>query len=649
MALDILIVLAATVVTMILIGSLSRRLLGVRVGTVRIVIAGLLGLGAEIGFESQYVWENTAYSPVLIPIQFAIIFFTAVAFLVVAELVVPQGSVSRPDQWLPGIRRTFDRASRYSQLTRIAARHKLIPFTIDTAQTPAAERERTREAQSLANALEEAGGAFVKIGQLLSTRSDILPPEFTAALGALQQEVPPAPWDEIATVIDGALPGPRPTVFAELQEKPLASASIGQVHLGVLVSGERVAVKARRPGIAVLIERDADIALRLSRRLAESSAWARRIGLEGLATSLTDGLRDEVDYRVEARNMAALEAAMNALPEQSRIRIPRHMAQLCTEDVLVMEFLDGQTLAGSSPLAAFDDATRQVMATRLLRSTLAQIMDVGVFHSDLHPGNVLITPEGELALLDFGSVGRLDSTVRVQITDVLLAFSRSDARAFADALLAFIDIPDDLDEFALRQQIGAFMARYLGPGFTLDTATFTEVMSILAEFGLAAPPELTVPFRTIATVEGALRVIDPSFDFIAEATRYAEARTSAARQPFAIADAVKDELLSVLPLVRKLPQRIDSISGSLASGRLNVNVRLLADRRDRRVLQDFVNLAAVAFLAGVFGIMAAMLLTSTTGPVVTPTLTLFQIFGYLLLVVSGVLALRVFFDTFRRR
>lgn len=245
------------------------------------------------------------------------------------------------------------------------------------------------------DALEEAGGAFVKIGQLLSTRTDILPPEFTAVLGALQQEVPPVPWDEIATVIDGALPGPRATVFAELHQEPLASASIGQVHLGTLVSGERVVVKARRPGVAALI--------------------------------------------------------------------------------------------------------------------------------------------------------------------------------------------------------------------------------------------------------------DPSFDFIAEATRYAKTRASAARQPLAIADAVKDELLSVLPLVRKLPQRIDRISGSLASGRLNVNVRLLADRRDRRVLQDFVNLAAVAFLAGVFGVMAAMLLTSTTGPVVTPTLTLFQIFGYLLLVVSGVLALRVFFDTFRRR
>jgi ubiquinone biosynthesis protein len=499
------------------------------------------------------------------------------------------------------------------------------------------------------DALEEAGGAFVKIGQLLSTRTDILPPEFTAVLGALQQEVPPVPWDEIATVIDDALPGPRATVFAELHEEPLASASIGQVHLGTLVSGERVVVKARRPGVAALIERDADIALRLSRRLAESSRWARQIGLEQLTKRLTDSLRDEVDYRVEAGNMAALEAAMNALPEQSRVRIPRQMAQLCTEDVLVMEFLDGHTLADSSPLAAWDDATRNAMATRLLHSTLAQIMDAGVFHSDLHPGNVLVTPDGEVALLDFGSVGRLDSAVRVQITDVLLAFSRSDARAFADALLAFIDIPDDLDEFALRQQIGAFMARHLGPGFTLDSATFTKAMSILAEFDLAAPPELTEPFRAIATVEGTLRVIDPSFDFIAEATRYAKTRASAARQPLAIADAVKDELLSVLPLVRKLPQRIDRISGSLASGRLNVNVRLLADRRDRRVLQDFVNLAAVAFLAGVFGVMAAMLLTSTTGPVVTPTLTLFQIFGYLLLVVSGVLALRVFFDTFRRR
>lgn len=180
--LDIVMIVLAPIVTMLLIGALSRRLLGVRVGVIRILMAGLLGLAAEIGFESQFVWGNAQYSPALIPVQFAIVFFTATTFLVLAELLVPQGSPSRPDQWGPSFRRTLQRARRYSELSRIAFRHKLIPFTIDPASTETASRERSRQARALADALEEAGGAFVKIGQLLSTRSDILPVEFIHTL-----------------------------------------------------------------------------------------------------------------------------------------------------------------------------------------------------------------------------------------------------------------------------------------------------------------------------------------------------------------------------------------------------------------------------------------------------------------------------------
>lgn len=154
--LDVVVVLAAAILTIVVIGALSRRLLGMRVGAIRIVLAGVVGLIAEVGFESQYVWRNDGYSPALIPVQFAIVFFVAIAFLVVAELLVPQGSVSRPDQWLPALRHSLQRGRRYAELTRIAARHRLIPFTIDTAPTLAAARERARLAASLADALEEA-------------------------------------------------------------------------------------------------------------------------------------------------------------------------------------------------------------------------------------------------------------------------------------------------------------------------------------------------------------------------------------------------------------------------------------------------------------------------------------------------------------
>mgnify|MGYP003407363527 FL=1 len=646
---DVLIMMVATVVAMWLIGAFARRVLGTRVGIIRILLAGVVGLGAGIGFESRFVWGVANYNAALIPVQVGIILFVAVAFLVVAEVFVPQGTVARPDEWVVGARHRTERTRRYRELARIALRHKLVPFKLNTQPTSAGAAERTRQAQALRGALEDAGGAFVKLGQILSTRTDVLPIEFTTALSTLQQNVPPVPWAEIAVALEAELGRPLNTVFKNIDEHPLAAASIGQMHVATLLSGEKVAVKVQRPGIDRLVERDIDITRRIASRLTESAAWARQFGIGELAESLSLSLMDELDYRLEASNIAAMEFTQAQHAPADRVRIPHRFVSLCTQRVLVMEFIEGTTLSDPTATANLDEATRGALATQLFHSALTQIMDDGVFHSDLHPGNVMLTPSDELALIDFGSVGRLDSEVRGQITDVLLAFSQSDSRAFADALLAFVELPDDLDEFALRRQIGEFMARFLGPGAVIDVSAFTQMILVLTNNQLAVPSELTAAFRAMATLEGTLRVLSPGFDFVAEASQYASVRIAHAQRPSAVAKAVKTELARMIPLARRLPYRIDQITGDLADGRLSVNVRLFADRRDRALLRDFGNLASLTFLAGVFGIMAAMLLTSTDGPLVTDSISLFQLFGYLLVIASGVLTLRVFFDIFRRQ
>lgn len=647
--LDVVLMAVATVATMLVIGAFARRVLGMRVGIVRIVLAGIVGLGASVGFESRFVWGAAEYTPALIPVQVGIILFVAVAFLVVAEIVAPQGSVPRPDQWVTAVRQRTQRTQRYSELARIALRHKLTPFRPNTDPTSAGAAERTGQAKALRAALEDAGGAFVKLGQILSTRTDVLPVEFTEELVMLQQSVPPATWEEVAIVIEGELGRPLSSVFTQIDQIPLAAASIGQLHVATLTSGEQVAVKVQRPGIVPLVERDIDITRRIAKRLTESTTWARQFGIAELAESLAANLFDELDYRIEATNMAALELTQAHHPLADRVRIPHRFADLCTQRLLVMEFIPGRTLSDPRTVAGLDAAHRTDLATRLFRSSLTQIMDDGVFHSDLHPGNVMLTPETDLALIDFGSVGRLDSEVRGQITDVLLGFARGDARTLADALISFVDLPDDVDETALRRQIGDFMARHLGPGSVIDASAFSQVVLVLSANGLPVPAELAIAFRAVATLEGTLRVLSPEFDFIAEASAYARRRISDAQRPKVIADAVVRELTDLLPLARRLPRRIDRITRDLADGRLSVNLRLLADRRDRALLRDFMSLAATTFLAGVTGIMAAMMLTSTSGPIITDTISLYQLFGYLLVIVSGVLTLRALLDIFRRR
>lgn len=405
--------------------------------------------------------------------------------------------------------------------------------------------------------------------------------EFLDALGTLQQKVAPVPWEHIEPALDKSLGGPHLEVFTSFEHEPFAAASIGQVHATVLRSGERVAVKVRRPGIVSLIERDIDIAQRWARRFARTSDWAAQFGVELLVESLTESLREEMDYELEASNMAALAAAQREIPKESRVRIPHHHPEFSSGDVLVMEYISGSTLSSPGTLQALGPHTRRKLAERLLSATLAQIMEAGVFHSDLHPGNIIVTGTGELVLLDFGSIGRIDSVTRARLGEVLFAFSRRDAAGFTDALVEFVDLSDGQDEQGLRRTISTFMSRRLGPGARLDAATFGEVVSILSAYGLTVPPEVTVPFHTIATVEGSLNALDPTFDLVLEAGSYAQRRIGEAPHPLTIAQTLSKELMSALPLVKRLPHRVDRITGQLADGRFSMNMRLVADVRDR--------------------------------------------------------------------
>ena len=248
-----------------------------------------------------------------------------------------------------------------------------------------------------------------------------------------------------------------------------------------------------------------------------------------------------------------------------------------------MEFIRGDTLAAKGVTRTSDDRDEQ--ARRLFRSLLRQIMVDGVFHADLHPGNVMLLPGKRIALLDFGSIGRLDSELRREVGEILLTFYRGDAGGMSDRLLGIVGIPDGVDEQALRRELGRFMAQHLGPGATMDVAMFTDMVAVLARYELAFPAELTAAFRAVAILEGTLRSLAPGFNVLTEARDFAKSQVISAFTPSALRGSVTDELASLVPMLRRLPRRFDQISSALEAGRLSVNVRLLADKRDQRVIQ----------------------------------------------------------------
>jgi ubiquinone biosynthesis protein len=624
----------------------ARRLLGLQLGVVRTVLAGVVGSAAWLAFGLA-IARPQQRPFMLTTVQLGIALLVAMGFLVLAEAVLPSGSL-RPVTWARALRHRLARARRYLQISRIAARHGLLPYLRGRrrhqADTPAG---RAGLARSVRLALEEGGVSFVKLGQLLATRRDLLPAEFVNELSRLHHQVTPAPWPQVEQVLGQEL-GTPDAVFDKLDARPLAAASIAQVHQARLrSSGAEVVVKVQRPGIRPVVERDLDIVDRMARRLQTRTRWGATIGAVELARGFANALHEELDFRVEARNMAVVAAASAVPGTDTSVRLPAVHPQLCTERVLVMERLDGLPLDAAGPVIDTRGLDRQVLARALLGCLLRQIMLGGVFHADPHPGNILLLDDGRLGLLDFGSVGRLDALLRAALQQFLLAIDRGDPAGLYDALLEVMVRPDDVDEQRLQRALGQFMARHLNPGAAPEVEMFTDLFRLVASYDLMVPPEVAAVFRALATLEATLGRLAPGFDIVAESRTFAAAQLSGQLQPTSLRQAANDELPTLLPMLRRLPRRADRITNALEHGRLGLGVRLFADPRDRRFLTTLVHQILLAFLGATTGIMAVLLLGSSGGPKLSPTVSLFQVLGYNLLVVSAVLILRVLVTTFR--
>jgi ubiquinone biosynthesis protein len=622
-----------------------RRLLGVRFGVVRLLLAGAFAflvagpISRALAPASMLEGQSTA------PLWFLILsvccaLIAAMVLLVVAEALVPTGNVT-PVRWLRGTRAWLGRTRRYLQILAIAVRHGLGPYL--RGRDPSAAGSRPRLARSLRRALDEGGLTFVKLGQVLSTRRDLLAPEFVTELRGLRDRATPIPYPRVDALLREEFGVPVGELFTEFDDEPLAAASVAQVHAARLRSGADVVVKVQRPGIRPVVDRDLDIVARIARTLSTRTRWGRAAGVAALADGFARAVREELDFRIEARNVAAVRAST----PDSDVVLPEPHVALCTERVLIMERLRGVPLSDAGPVVAARGLDPAALARTLLHCVLRQVMFGGVFHADPHPGNVLLLDDDRLGLLDFGSVGRIDTALRQSLQRLLLGLDRGDAAAVADALLEVVERPDEVDQERLERSLGRFIAQHTGPGAAPTAEMFVDLFRIITRYGLAVPPEVAAVFRALATLEGALDEVVPGFDVVGEARRFAAVHAVERVQPDALRRSAADELAVLLPVLRRLPRRIDRIAGALEHGRLNLNVRLLADERDRRHVSALLDRALLTVLSGVAGVMAVMLLGVDGGPAVTDDVGLYDLLAYGLLIVAAVLALRVLAAIFR--
>jgi len=636
----------------------SRRLLGLSVGVLRALIAGLLGFATAAVLGQALRAAQPGHEIAFLSVALGVPLIVAMIFIVAAEALVPTGTGPGPVEVVRGTQRALARSRRYSQISRIAVRHGLGPYLRGRRLRRAdAAGGRAALAASLRRALEEGGVTFTKLGQLLSTRRDLLPEEFISELGQLQDRAEPARWEQVEGVIAASLGVSTEQVFAELNPVPTAAASIAQVHKARLRRGDgpdaEVAVKVQRPGIRATVEQDLDILLRIAARLESRTRWARTYGVVALAEGFAAAMLEELDFRVEARNMAAMAATW---PAQQRavgggvtVTLPALYEQLSSEHVLVIEWLDGASLRKAGPLIDDRGLDRAKLTRALMRSMVYQLTEGGVFHADPHPGNIMLLTDDRLALLDFGSVGRLDGQLRSGLQNLLLAIGNGDPAALRDALLDLVSYPDELDEQQLERALGQFMAVHLGGGTAPSTEMFTDLFRLGSRFELTIPAEVGTVLRALATMEGTLTLVEPGFDLVVEARQYAAAHVTGQLSPRAVQKAAAEELMALLPLLRRLPRRADRITGAMEQGRFGVNVRLFADERDRRVVADLTNRFLLTLLGAATGIGAVLLIGAPGGPQIASGVSLFQMIGYNLLIVASILVLRVLFAIFRNR
>lgn len=376
--------------------------------------------------------------------------------------------------------------------------------------------EPTKEgARALRETLERLGTTFIKLGQLLSSRPDLVGELYARELATLQDDTRALPPETVREAVERALGRPLEELFARFDEEPLASASIAQAHSAIRAdTGESVVVKVRRPDILAVVGQDLQILERMTHRIESHVDAARLLQLRSVADELSWSLRRELDMYSDASHGLMLEASTR---DFDRIRVPRVHEDLTTTEVLVMERVDG--VRCDDPLVAdMEPEIRTELARQLLRSYVRQVLVEGVYHADPHAGNVLVRPgEGTLVVLDFGLVGRLDDNTRFELTLVLLAMAENRAADMANQLLRMSSLTHRSDEQLFEHELRRLLPRYHHAGIAQIEVgnALVQVQQLALRCGIALPIPFALIGKTLSQVDTIARALDPRIDPLA--------------------------------------------------------------------------------------------------------------------------------------
>lgn len=502
-----------------------------------------------------------------------------------------------------------EKRHRYREVASILSRHglgvvatgvgmgRVVPFHWGLLGHARRDMSYTT-AEHVRLALEELGTTAIKLGQILSTRPDLLPGEFVTEFEKLRDRVPPVPTDAIVATIERELCCSAQELFREFDPVPLAAASIGQVHVAALADGTRVVVKVRKPGVSETVNVDLAILADLAKRATRQELLAENYDLEALVDDFSWTLRSELDYVREGRNADRLR---ELLAEDPRIVIPKIHWRLTTSSVLVMDRIDGIRIGD---LALLDAAAidRAQVARTSAETLMTQVFEAGFFHADPHPGNFLVMDDGRLAMLDFGMVGHLDEELRHLFWQLLIATVRQDAAAVTDGLESLGVLRSPAARDAVRRDMHHMLERYYG--LAIDKFEISEyisdLLSIVRRHGLQLPAELALVLKTVAMSEGLWRQLDPAFKAASIAEPYVERAAGEMYSPRAWGKRLVRAGGDTVELGAYLPGQLRRIAARLDRGEFEVTLRHREMDEALGRLSSMVTRLSIAIVAAAF-------------------------------------------------
>ena len=469
---------------------------------------------------------------------------------------------------------------------------------------------RAGKPEELAADLEAMGPTFIKLGQLLSTRSDLLPAPYLEALARLQDDVAPFPFEQVAAIIESELGVTVDATFPLFDAEPLAAASLAQVHRARLATGREVIVKVQRPDVTAIILDDLEALDDLTQFVDSHTEAGRRYAFNDLFDEFRTNLLGELDYRQEARNLIRMGEVLKGYP---RLTLPRPVLECTTRLVLTMDYVAGKPVGDVGRLG-LTDLDGCALAQELSEAYLDQILVEGFFHADPHPGNVLITPDGRMALLDLGMVARVEPELRYKLVRLLLGLGEGRGSDVARILQDLGRPLEDFDEANYTRTISNLVGRYrdlvvseANPGQML-----MELVQTAARHGLRPPASLVMLARTMAHLADVTNTLDPDFSpnelMRKRARKVIQAQVMQRLSP----SEILNTFLETGDLVQKLPARLNRILENVADNKLKLNLALADEfqwgralQRSARLITAGLVLAALIVGAGLFSRMAS--------------------------------------------